>query len=289
MDSGVAFMHRPIAGLVFALVPAVAAADFAYPTLTPGQKALQAEYVIVGKITEAEKEPVLATAYPNADVQVEYKVVTIKITVRLLGASGITQVRVGFGPINLGPRRGRIDLAGLKTDVGTESCFFLVRHPSEDFFVPVPWATPLHVTDKTYETHLAEVKKVTAAIADPVAALKAKDAGDRMSAARTLLNRYGSAPVGLVKGRLERQPIPADESKLILEALLEMPWAADSAGNGRSAVWHLLQLTDKDGWGPTGAVPGGGANTAMDNMTRQWLEKYKDTYRVKCYVLTRPK
>lgn len=276
-------MPRLLAGLVAALLPAAAAADFAYPTLTPAQKALHADYVILGKITEAEKEPVSAAGYPNAEPPVEYKVVTVKVTDRLLGAGGVTQVRVGFAPMNLSPRRGRIALQGLKTDVGTEGCFFLVPHPSGDFFVPVPWATPPYPADADYDKQLAEVKKVAGVLADPVAALKVKDASDRFFTVRTLLSRYGSAPPSVGKDEVKQEEVPAEESKLILAALADMRWL-HFTGQGRSNVWPLLQLTARDGWSPAPAAPGEDANKLMDERSKKGLEKNKDTYRVKRYV-----
>lgn len=276
-------MPRLLAGLAAALLPAAAVADFAYPTLTPAQKALHAEYVVLGKIAEAEKEPVSAAGYPNAEPAVEYKVVTLKIADRLLGAGGVTQVRVGFAPMNLGARRGRLALQGLKTDVGTEGCFFLVPHPSGDFYVPVPWATPLYPTDKDYEAHLAEVKKVAGVLTDPVTALKAKDAADRFFAVRTLLSRYGSAPPAVGKAGVKREEVPADESKLILGALADMPWL-HFTGQGRSNVWNLLPLTEADGWRVPQAVAGEDSNKVMDDLSKKWLEKNRDTYRVKRYV-----
>lgn len=280
-------MPRRFAFLLVLLFPVIACADFAYPVYTPAQRATQASYVIVGKIVEVEKESLAAEPYPYAAGTSDYKMVTVKIGERLLGASGITQVRVGFAPMNLGPRRGRIELEGLKTEVGTEACFFLVPHSSGDFFVPVPWATPLDVSTKAYAEQLAEVKKVTSVIADPLDALKSKDADARAFAVRILLNRYRSAPYGFGKGEIKQEPIPLEESKLILSAMAEMPWVPDAKGNARSSVWQQLNLTLADGFTAPLAAAGADANKLMDEATLKWLEANKEKYRVKRFVLTR--
>jgi hypothetical protein len=152
--------------------------------------------------------------------------------------------------------------------------------------VPVPWCAPLDASAKGYHEQLAEVKKVTSVVADPVKALKAKEASDRTFAARTLVTRYRVITyVG--KGTAKQEAIPAEESKLILAAIAEMPWLPDAKGNARSSVWQQLNLTAADGFNAPLAAAGADANKVMDEATLKWLDANKDKYRVKRFVLTR--
>ncbi len=282
-------MKLSICLLLVAISAAPLFADFAYPVLTPAQKAAQSEYVIVGKIIDIEKEPLLAAPYPYAEGTIEYKMVTVKIADRLFGAGGVTQVRVGFAPMNLGPRRGQIALQGLKTEVGTEACYFLLPHSSGDFFVPVPWGAPLDSNAKNFKEQIAEVQKVTSVLSDPTKALKLKESSERTFAARTLIGRYRSAPAMAGKGVLKQEDIAAEESKLILSALAEMPWLADEKSPGRATMWSLLNPSAKEGFTFPPASKGEAANKAMDDATLKWLKDQRDTYRIKRFVVERKK
>src|SRR4051794_22928434 len=65
------------------------------------QQAMTAEVVVVGKVTEIEKEMTKASAAPGVDNKIDYQVAVIKINDSLQGAKGLTNIRVGF-PANGG-------------------------------------------------------------------------------------------------------------------------------------------------------------------------------------------
>jgi hypothetical protein len=83
----------------------------------PGVRAAMASVIVVGKIESIEEKTVAAKQFPGATEKAEYKIAVIKVEDSILGAKGVTNVRVGFiapppppmgkpgGPIAIGPRR----------------------------------------------------------------------------------------------------------------------------------------------------------------------------------------
>jgi hypothetical protein len=166
------------------------------------------DVIVIGRVVDIEPRTVTVLDYKAAPKEFKstYTVAGVAIDERILGAAGITRVRVGF-------------LAEGAPSVLTndmEGCFSLSRHPTADFYVLV--SRPAEKGDK-YESELARLKKVALAISDPVAALKAEDLQDRFDAALYLSFRYQSP-----RFSMDREPIPEEENKLILKLLEELPW-----------------------------------------------------------------
>jgi hypothetical protein len=284
---------------------------------SPAASAANADAVVVGKVTEVENDPVEATAYPGApkDQKVSYKVAVIKIDESLLGAGGVTRFRVGFpadapvageapaggagrpapvgGPGGLGRLR-RPGPTAVALAAGMEGCFFLTRHHDADFDILV--GGPLLKKNDNYAKELEQVKKVTKAIDDPVAALKAKDVPDRFWAAQVILQRY-QTPRGQKPGHTPaREPIPDDETKLIVALLKELPWAPKTpvAGPGeqppsRSALWYQINPAELGFKQPT--VPARKAgdppvdfNKIMDEATEKFLTENGDKLKIKRFA-----
>ena len=102
-------------------------------------RAVHAETVVVGKVTEIEKETVEGPAYANApkDQKASYKIAFLKIEDPLIGARGLTLLRVGFladAPASITPaadgppgggRIARPRPVAVALTVGMEGCFFL--------------------------------------------------------------------------------------------------------------------------------------------------------------------
>lgn len=174
-----------------------------------------------------------------------------------------------------------------------EGCFFLARHHEGDFYVLANngTAAPLLKKDDNYAKQVEEVKKVAKIFEDPVAALKAKELDDRFQAAQTLLQRYQMN----TGGASAREPIPAEENKLIVKLLTELPWQADLSkprtGSdpvppSRQMLWNMLNPMDTGFKQPTvqPVKPGDPPvdyNKVMDEATGAYLKANGDKVKIK--------
>ena len=217
------------------------------------------QVVVVGKVVEIEPAVVEVPPYRGApkDRTVKYKVANLKIEDRVLGASGITRIRVGFpadaadagAPGGLAratvvatATRPYLPTPGVSLQAGAEGCFLLAKHPTADFYI---LTSPLkRPKDPGYAKEVDRLKKTALAMNDPVAALKAKDLDDRFEAARIILSGY------LVpRGSNMREAVPEEETKLIVALLKELPWNPPDGKRvrpdgrlvpHRSMLWHAI-------------------------------------------------
>ena len=251
-----------IALTVACLVSAAPALEFKKvgdgPTQSLDVLAAQAEVVVLGKVTEIEKDAVEATPFAGApkEQKLSYKIVVLKIDAALIGGQGLTQIRVGFsadapvggieerdGLIRLGGRRGYSGGGAVALTAGQEGCFFLTPHHDGDFYVMAGNGGPLDKKGEGYAKKLEGVQSLAKAIDDPVAALKVKDVTERFTVARFLLQRYQRARSAQARlGGGKREAIPADENKLILDLVAELPWLADDGSDipSRNILWALI-------------------------------------------------
>jgi hypothetical protein len=260
---------------------------------TPRQLCLQTAVVVVGKVVEVEKESVFVSRYRGApkDQKIEYKIATVRIEEPLIGGRGLTQFRVGFpadasaGALPPLPGRGPLALAP-----DQEGCFFLNPHHEGDFYVLANGS--LIKSDKNYAKELEDVKKVAKILDDPVAALKAKDMEDRFRAASVLLERYRTNHSGKPA---TREAIPAEENKLILTLLQELPWqskdtkprpASDPVAPSRSALWYTIQQ-DLVGFKQPAVPPGtqiAERNKIWEDATTAYLKDNIEKIKLKGYT-----
>jgi len=274
------------------------------PTSSPTSRAMQADLVVVGHVAEIEKDAVDGPAYAGApkDQKATYKVAVVKIDDRLIGAAGLTQLRVGFpadAPAAVPPvdpaaggrvpaRVARLGGRGaVALTAGLEGCFMLDLLPGADFYVLSGYGAPLDKKGEGYAKQLEAVRKVAKAIDDPVAALKAKDLDDRFLAAHALLTRYqkGAGRPGAELGA----PVSAEENRLLLDLMLELPWQPKSDAvpkvegeppPSRAALWPLIR-PNVLGFRPPKAVPGEDANKRMDEATAAFLKDNRDRIKIK--------
>ena len=268
-------------------------------------RAMYSEVVVVGKVAEIEKDTVEGPAYANApkDQKLTYKVAIVKIDEPLIGAKGLTQLRIGFladapavaapaqlpgGPGGGPPRRlVRPGATVVALTAGMEGCFFVDPLPGADFYVLSAQGPPLNKKDDNYDKELKAVQAVVKTIEDPVAALKAKELDDRFQAVYALLLRYQTAKGGT--GRVSREPIAAEENKLILGILAELPWLPkEGAGPGpggqpapsRSTLWYTVNWNEY-GFRPPKNAPGMDYNHLMDEATSAFLKESADKIKLK--------
>ncbi len=214
------------------------------PTASPTQMVVAGSVVVVGKVSKIETDMVEVSQYrgvPKDQPKQPYKIATVKVSESLLGAKGVTTIQVGF-PANATGNGGYDDVEfgfkggrayrygyGVALTEGQEGIFILTRHWEGDFYVFAtnPSITPNLFEKKAtgYDKTLAEVKMAVLTAKDPIAALKSKEKEDRINAVSFLAQRYrqwnGSKPAIEVD-------IPAEEAKLILQTLTEMPWSLAS-------------------------------------------------------------
>jgi hypothetical protein len=219
------------------------------------------DVVVVGKVVELEPDTVAVAPYRGGPKEqlVSYKVAHLKIEDRVRGASGVTQVRVGFSaeaPALLGPgadtgRTGRAITAtvavgpqpmGIGLAPGLEGCFYLAKHPTADFYLLV--GLPVQKKDPGYAKQVDRLKQVARILDEPVEALKSKDLNERFEAAQMILQRYRTP-----RGSNMREAVPDEENKLILVLLAELPWVPADGKRvrpdgrmvpHREALWYAL-------------------------------------------------
>jgi hypothetical protein len=275
----------------------------------PGQVAMQSDVIVIGKVAEIEKDTVEATPFKGApkDQKITYKIAVLKIEESIVGGKGLTQFRVGFPdgagaaqpPVNrpgvaIRPAPGRI--APVALTAGMEGCFFLSRHHSADFYVIASngMGAPLNKKDENYAKQLEEIKKVAKIIDDPVSGLKAKELDDRYQAALITLQRYQMNP----GGGSAREAIPAEENKLILALLTELPWQAkmdkprtgsDPVPPSRSQLWYMINPQEFGFKQPAfpkqkKGDPPVDFNKIMDDATMAFLKDNMDKIKIKRFA-----
>jgi len=255
--AGVVAVHSAAPALMIAFQPAP-------------QRAVTADVVVVGKVTAIEKDTVDVPQFPGAKEKVAHKVAVVKIETNLGGAANLTHIKIGFippakvqpggGPVPLPgqpmilPAPGRPFRPGIQAPElkeGAEMLFFLAKHPSGDFYTMPFMSPPVDIKTEGGKKELEEVKKITAIIADPMKGLKSDKADVRAETAATMVMKYRAYPAN--GGAVEQVAINADESKLILKAIVEADWKQVRPGPGGMnpmSAFYQLGLTDKDGWVP---------------------------------------
>jgi hypothetical protein len=269
------------AGLVFlALALPASAGTIPADALPLPNRAAAAEIIVVGKVTAIEDKTVMVAPFPGAKNKTEYKIAVVTISDALMAPKGLRTVRLGFVPI---PPGVMISPRPLQPAVGMEGCFFLTKHGESDFQVA---PGQLHFIDKqtaNFDKDIVLIKRCATILDDANAALKAKNAEDRFLAAAMLLARYSARKSPNSKS----EPIEAEESKLILEALAAADWtpSTDMTRLSPLMVLHRLPLTKKDGWAP----PPSTDRKAYAAYAQQWLKDHASSYRIQRFVVEKTK
>lgn len=248
----------------------------------------QAQVIIVGKVTAIEQKPISARPAPGGQ-PVEYQVAVVQVGEALVGAKGLTHVRVGFippqavappdptNPIRIPIRR----YPSVNLTKDQEVCLFLTPHASESFFVaPMYYDVIDKKSNPNFDKEVALVRRCTKVLADPNAGLKSKDGEDRLLAASMLLGRYRTLR-GPVKGVPKQEPIDAEQSKLILLALAEADWTARATAPMQAtpqSLFYRLGLKPQDGWVQPKVAK------EFPEAAKKWLRENADKYRIQRYV-----
>jgi hypothetical protein len=259
--------------------------------------------VIVGKVVDVDRDEVEVAPFRGAPKErmLKYKVATLQIEDRVLGAGGITRIRVGF-PADGRPTFAVTATVATVTDgvrptgavtlaAGTEGCFALAKHPNVDFYVVM--GPPTYKKDPNFAKEVDKLKKYARTIDDPVAALKAKELSDRFDAAQIILQRYL-----IPQGSNKREPVPDDENKLLITLLKELPWVpADgkrTRADGklvphRAALWYSINPAEFGFKRPDAAKrnpgdPPPNMDKLMEEATTKFLSENGDKIKLKRFV-----
>jgi hypothetical protein len=255
-----------------------------------------AKTIVVGEVTAIEDKMVSARAFPGAQDKQEYKIAVIKVSDPILGAKGLTHVRVGFLPPAAplpapGPglvRPGFRRVPGVTLQVGQEACFLLAPHFEAPFEMVQGWDGVLNKKDgDLYDKQITVIKRCAKLLEHPMDGLKSRNADDRLTTAAMLIGRYRTAQF-FGPGAPKQEPIGAEESKLILLALADGDWTKNDFQQVSPArSFYMLGVTEKDGL----RFPVGGVRT-MDDQARiikAWLKQHAGTYRIQRFVVEKPK
>jgi hypothetical protein len=266
---------------------ALRAVPVAPPTQLPalGQVAMS-DAVVLGKVESISDKTVKAKSHiPGQNGDMEYNVATVKIADGFMDAKGLTHVQVAWinnGNVPIDPRRGPRGGFQVSLSKDQEGCFFLIKHPTETFYVLVNPADAVNKNTGEYEKYSKLVTKCAKAYDDAQKGLKSKDAGERLLAANLLLTHYRQPKLGGGK----QVEIDADESKLIMQAMADADWTKTDGETGVNALnmFYLINPTPQEGWQ---APPNANQNQLFDAM-KKWLKDNSGSYRIKKFVAEKP-
>jgi hypothetical protein len=271
--------HTTLAALAFfAMALPTTAGTIPADALPLPNRVANAEIIVVGKVMAFEDKTQMAASFPGAKNKTEYKIAVLTISDALLVPKGLKTIRLGFVPNQPGVV---ISPPPFQATIGMEGCFFLTKHGEADFLVPSGQLSFIDKKNANFDKDLALIKRCVKILEDPNTSLKAKNAEDRFLAAAMLLTQYRTRKSPNAKS----EPIEAEHSKLILEALASADWTPtnDLMQLSPLAVLHRLPLTKKDAW-----VPPTDAK-AYAAYARQWLRDHASTYRIHKFVADKTK
>lgn len=271
------------------------------------QKTVNSLLVVSGTVSIG-KDTVDAPMWQGSPTKATYRVATIKVTDTLLGekaaavkvllpAADPTYINDPFPGQPAQPYYPQFPQQIQLID-GQEGVFFLTRHATQaDAYQHSPGSPPLNPLDTKYKSELDEVKGVAAVHADPIKALKAEKADDRMRAANVLVTKYRRPPAQDGKP-YEQKAIAADEAKLIFKALQDADWELwdkpqqpneirDYTLNPTNLLGQLQIYQGAPGKGNFPQVrpqPGQGYNKAYKAAFDTWMEGNGKEFEIKRYV-----
>ncbi|MFO0965242.1 MAG: hypothetical protein U0793_06610 [Gemmataceae bacterium] len=232
-----------------------------------------ADVVIVGQVLHYEEKMVSAPTFPGSTTKADYKIAVINVRDPLIAPKGIKTVRIGFIPP---PPMVFVSPPPFQPALAQEGIFLLKKHGAADFYVAPLMLNFIDKKNPNFDKDVALIQRCAKIKADPKTSLKAKSADDRFLAAAVLLAGYRTRTGPSDK----TEPIDAEQSKLILEALAGADWTPSTDFTKLSPMMalHRLPLTAKDGWTPPKDAK------AYPDYARQWLRDHAEKYRIERFV-----
>jgi hypothetical protein len=254
-------------------VPSVAAGKRA-PGNTPVVSAATSPYVLIGTVTEIDKDPVELTSAPGTKDKQSLSVATVKVSAAIRGLKSETHIKVAFQP---GIRSGQHLVEK------QEYLLFLNKHHDGNFYVMNWMNAPQPVTDANREV-VDRVKAIGKVLSDPAKALKAEKAEDKAIAAYALAMNYRNpTEPGAAQST---EAVPLAESQAILKAAAGIDWGEHPTLGGFETIRIIYQLalTEKDGWRQPAFKPGENAGAAMHKAFAEWLAGPGAKYQIQKFV-----
>ena len=236
------------------------------------------DVVIVGKVDALEPQ----------DVKVgntNYRIAVVKINEGIKGAkAGQPTLRIGFVPIEKpNPMVIRTGARPVQLEAGQEGLFLLKKQANEDFYT-IGGVVGYYINsdkNKDFDKEVQAAKASAKVTENLTGSLKAKDAEERLSAAAVLIEKYRT-----FRPNAKQEPIDAEESKQILQALAGADWQTQvnfmSLRTNPTQLFQRLGVTAKDGF-----VPPKGGN--YQDAIRMWLVRNADTYRIQRFTAAQTK
>jgi hypothetical protein len=256
---------------VLATEIAVQGGVVALPPPGPARVA-NADAVIVGNVVGLEPEDVTVD-------KTTYRIAVVRINQGLKGTKDAKMLRIGFIPLpkpgenGKGPKVVVTGARPVQLQAGQEGLFILRKHAKGDFHVLGGVVGYFINSDKNadFDKEVQTVKAITKVMENPQAALKAKDAEERLLAAAILIDQYRT-----YRGpNFKLEPIDAEESKKILQALADSDWktAGDfvSLRPSPARLFRSLGVTAADGF----AAAGPNFEAAAQKWVREHAQKYR--------------
>jgi len=259
------------------------------------QRVVTADCVFVGKVTAVEDSTVEASPFPN-NPKVHYKVAVVKVTDAVTGTKGLTSIRVGFiAPMEepkvqpVDPKDGGVRpvirpirrFPQVNLAAGQEALFFLKKHHDQDFYIaPMYYDVVNKENNENFAKDLETLKKSAKLMEKPEAGLKSKNADERFLTAALLVMKYRT--FNQVGGAPKLEPIDAEQSKLILQALADADWSnrQDRTQLSPQQTFFTLGLQPQDGWKPVAFK----TPEELADAAKKWLKENAGTYRVQRFV-----
>jgi hypothetical protein len=265
--------------IAFVAFPLTTHAKIAVPqTPHPAIRVGTAECIIVGKVTSIEDKSVDALPFPGATEKAPYTVAVVKVDDAILGAKGLTHVRVGFRP----PQGERFRPFTFQLEKDQEVCLVLQSHHDQSFYTSSFFfdAIDKKKNAEQYDKDVAALKKFSKLLADPKPGLTSKNAQERLETAAMLVAKYRTQRPGTMP---KTEALDAEESKQILKILADADWRMHALGHTNDIqplqVFQSLGLTDKDGWTPPKDF------AEFRPAAQKWLKDNAEKYRIQRFVL----
>jgi hypothetical protein len=238
-----------------------------------------AETIVLGKVERIEDQSVEVTESPDEKEKKEYFVAMVHIEEAVKGAEGLTDLKVAFPalPANLKYLPNGADEYRLQLETDQEVCLFLKPHHSGKFLIAACYYPSFDKKDTNFEENWKWTQQCAKLLANPEEGLQAKDPDERFLTAAMLILQYRTRQF-MPKADAKEEPIPAKQSRLILQALGEGNWEKPREDLGYEmrpeSLFSRLNLTPKDGWN----------QAVTSDAARKWLKENAERYRIKRFL-----